>query len=293
MNEYDYDAAARNIKIDITSDPYNRSILRRLKENDTEFTELWVRNFRDIFHGSSNKTYCPEDARSLGWLGYYIGENTTLKELNFQSNPFQHFSNNAIEAFCKEVNRNSTIEKISFNYMDLSGGYIFQSLSPFFHSNGNLSELMVGHNCRFGSGCFRQLLLVLRVCSKSIKSITLAHSRRGEESLSDIIEGMAAHPQLEKLDLAGMNVGRNECVALSTILPSATRLKELNLCNNGIDDEGAVILASALDGNCTLRKLHLITKRGWRAIFTLLQSPQSSLENIYVSRNMTTLLQIC
>ena len=57
-----------------------------------------------------------------------------------------------------------------------------------------------------------------------------------------------------------------------------------------LDDEGVPILADALARNNTIRKLHLggngsITTTGWRALFTQLQSPQSSLEELFLWEN--------
>ena len=133
MEGYDYDAAARTIKIrDITSDEINRKILRRLKENDPTFDKLWVTDSRD-----DDMDYCPEGARDLGWVGYYISRITTLMELYFYSNPFPGFID-AIEPFCRGVNCNRSIQKISFMYMDMSGGEMFQSLRPFFREQPQL-----------------------------------------------------------------------------------------------------------------------------------------------------------
>ena len=70
MEGYDYDAAASTIKIeDITSNKINRDILRRLKEDDPEFDEVWVTNARD-----DEFDYCPEGSLDIGWLGYFIGK---------------------------------------------------------------------------------------------------------------------------------------------------------------------------------------------------------------------------
>ena len=81
MEECDYDAAAGTIKIeDIACDAINQDILRRLKENDPNFDKLLVVSTRHI---NESRVYCPENARELGWLGYYIGRNTILKQLNF------------------------------------------------------------------------------------------------------------------------------------------------------------------------------------------------------------------
>ena len=80
MNDgYDYEAAAGTVKIaHITTDKTNQYILRQLLQNDPDFDKLVVVSRRN---DDDDNEYCPEDTRSLGWVGYYIGKNTTLKEL--------------------------------------------------------------------------------------------------------------------------------------------------------------------------------------------------------------------
>ena len=154
MEGYDYDAAARTVKIeDITSDETNQEILLKIKGKFRipTFVELY------IDPGGTQRSHCyvPGGAHDSGWLGYFIGKNTSLKALYLESNPFELF-NGAIETFCEGVNSNRSIQRIEFVNMDLSGGDIFQSLLPFFENNNNLCELVV-YDCHFGAGCARKL----------------------------------------------------------------------------------------------------------------------------------------
>ena len=166
MEGYDYDAAAGTIKIeDITRDETNREILRWLKENDPEFVELCVRSRRD-----------DENARELGWIGYFIGENTTLKEITLCSDPFLGLP------FYRGMNSNRSIQKISFH--DMNTGLrreIFEYLRPFFTNNSNLSELEM-ERCQFGPGCAQQIVLALRGCSKSLNTSRLDTIKWGENN---------------------------------------------------------------------------------------------------------------
>ena len=176
MEGFDYDAAASAIKIDdITTDETNREILRKLKENDPEFDNLVVCSTRDEDDYRDDNEYCPQSAREMGWVGYYIGKNTTLQELYFNLNPFEDFSN-SIELFCRGANSNRCIQKIGFNATDLFGGEYFRSLHPFFDNNNNISELRVSR-CHFRAGCACQLSLMLRCFRSSIKSITPTTNR--------------------------------------------------------------------------------------------------------------------
>ena len=161
MDEYDCNAAAGAVEIDnITADAINREILCKLKGNDPNFIKLYVSDTRDGLGENMQYCYCPQNARDLKLLGYFIGENTILKEWKFDSNPFRDINNDAIESFCGGVNHNRSIEKIQFERMDLSGGEIFQLLGPFFENNHNLSEIEVEW-CIFGPGCARRFSLAL------------------------------------------------------------------------------------------------------------------------------------
>ena len=78
MEEYNYDALASTIKIeDITSDEQNQDIIRQLKENDPNRDLVCICDEDDAW---SENDYCPVE-EEMGWLGYYIGKNTSLWRL--------------------------------------------------------------------------------------------------------------------------------------------------------------------------------------------------------------------
>ena len=234
MEGYDYGTAAITVKIeDIVRGAANRKILIRLKENDSDLDKLRLTD--EGYWRRDENDYRTEGDYDSGWLGYFIGKNTHLRELQFQANPFQGFNNNAIETFVRGVSNNRSIQEIHLDGFDLAGGEIFQPLRPFFADN-NLSELSV-FQCNFGAGSARQLSLALRGWSKSLKCIRLGGNRMGGEQSVEIIDALSAHPQLETLELTRMNVGRRENImALVNLLRiTATNLQELDLYNNNID----------------------------------------------------------
>ena len=216
-------------------------------------------------------------------------EYTNLRDLRLTSNIFVGITND-IEQFFRGVNRNRSIHNITFLGLHIMGGEIFQSLRPYFENNNNLSELDV-ERCTFGAGCSRQLSLALRGCAKSLKCVKFWHNRMGNEPLVDIIEAFSVHPQLEKLELVGMNVGRSECRAILVLLLRADiELQELNLSGNDIDDEGVDDLASDLSNNSSLRVLRLssnrnITARGYLSLAAQLENPNCNLEVLNLSFN--------
>ena len=76
----DYAALANTIKIeDITSNELNREILHKLKNNDESFDKLYFIG-EDTGEGDD---YIPDEGEDMGWLGYFISNNTNLLELSF------------------------------------------------------------------------------------------------------------------------------------------------------------------------------------------------------------------
>lgn len=311
MEGYNYNAAAgsRIVRIeDITKEETNREMLRKLEKNDPNFDKLWVRSSHDLAVGRA-QYYLSDGAHELGWLGYFISKNTTLKELHLTSNIFggavlrTHMAggySNAIEPFCRGVNRNTSIQKIRFSGLNLSppklypsgGGETFRLLYPFLRDNQNLSELEV-EGCVFRSGTVRQLSSAVRNCSKSLTSVRIASIQmRDGEQLVAIIEALNVHPQLEQFVLISMDIGANERMALSKYLRrsnASTKLHTLNLSRNAFDDGGVNALADALCVNSNLRSLDLscnrITARGCQSLATLLTNRNSNLETLYLGEN--------
>ena len=130
-----YTALADAINIDdITSSKDNQDILRRLKEIDTTLNSNSMRIISDINSSFGDINYLPTDGEDLEWLGIYLGGNSTLHELDIA------FLKALPKQFYKGLDRNRSIRKLSFNYMNLLNGVVFQTLNQFFTSNYNLAE---------------------------------------------------------------------------------------------------------------------------------------------------------
>ena len=61
-----------------TSLRLNQSILQKLKDNDESFKEL---NIVSVAGKNDDDKYVPIDGEDMGWLGYFIGQNTKLQVL--------------------------------------------------------------------------------------------------------------------------------------------------------------------------------------------------------------------
>ena len=76
-----------------------------------------------------------------------------------------------------------------------------------------------------------------RFNTKSLKKITLSSNQNGEGQMNNVITAIGMQTELELLRLSGMNICRNECMALSTMIRwGTTELQKLDLYDNNIDD---------------------------------------------------------
>ena len=214
----DYAALADSIKIeDITSNTHNKSILQRIKDNDNSFDKLTIRHRINVAYGLIDpKSYATfnDDGDSVGWLGYFIGQNTKLQVL-------QIYETIDDESFYKEMSCNTSIKNVHFNDIGLLEGGVLSMLRPFFTNNYCLVEIKMGY-CSMDEADVRQLSLAIEACSKSLKTFDYSNNYSGAGNIVHIITVLSVHPQLEKLDLSGNIIGRNECTALATLLRYTT-----------------------------------------------------------------------
>ena len=125
----------------------------------------------------------------------------------------------------------------------------------------------------------------------TLREFQCLNGKLHDNNMEVIIQSLEGHSSLAKIDLGGNRVEGRALAALVGLMNNPNSpLMELSLWDCSIDDERARILAAALAINKTLRKLHLgenknITITGWRAIFTQLQSPQSSLDGLDLWKN--------
>jgi len=273
-----YAALADTIKIeDITSNELNREILHKLKNNDETFDKMNICCQLENMDANSYD-YLVEKGEDIGWLGYYIGQNTKLSKVTFIKID--------TESICKEMSCNMSIKKIHFSQCVLNG----RVLAPFFKNNHNLIEIRI-EVCIFGAGGLRQLSLAIRDCNTSVKDISIRNCIEMENGrVSDIIAALSMHPQLEALRLTDVGIGINECTALATLIRcTTTQLKILNLGRNNIDDEGLDLVDALANGN-NIQELCLpynrsITIRGWKRVASLLEMHDSKLQKLFLNGN--------
>ena len=130
-----YNDQADSINVDdISSDRNNRIVLRRLQRNnanDYNNKSLWIQNNGHDDDGEDCSDYCPEGAYDMGWVGYFVGKNEHLRELQIMipNIPSSGASvRDVMEPFLRGVSHNKSIRQIGVFYMDLLGGEMFTML---------------------------------------------------------------------------------------------------------------------------------------------------------------------
>uniref|UniRef100_A0A669E242 NACHT, LRR and PYD domains-containing protein 12-like n=1 Tax=Oreochromis niloticus TaxID=8128 RepID=A0A669E242_ORENI len=95
--------------------------------------------------------------------------------------------------------------------------------------------------------------------------------------------------RLETLRLSGCNLSERSCEALCSVLSSCS-LRELDLCNNNLQDSGVKLLSAALQSpHCTLEILRLsgcnLSERSCEALCPVLSLQSSSLRELDLSHS--------
>ncbi|XP_067260695.1 ribonuclease inhibitor-like isoform X6 [Chanodichthys erythropterus] len=125
-----------------------------------------------------------------------------------------------------------------------------------------------------------------------LRELNLSDNKIGDEGLTLLSDGLKdPHCKLEKLTLWGCNITAEGCDALTSALRSNSHLRELDLSENKIGDEGLMLLSDRLkDPHCKLEKLWLsqcnITAEGCAALTSALRS-SSHLRELNLSENKT------
>ncbi len=252
----------------ITSSEKNAEILRKLRDDEwDEETELSV----DIF--GVGEYFYPKEGGELGWLGYFIGRNNQIRELNVGSCLPE--DDDHVDAFMKGLNRNRSIAELVFTHCDIDLG----SLGSFIINNSNLRDLrLTGIEIGLESAQFLAMALNQRQ-DKSLSRVYLDQNNLTSDALAEIAAALSGYSLLESFSVSDNSlIGSGGCVSLGSIIKSAAlHLKEVFFDGNDFNDEGLQTLAAALTNASNLRVLYLsknraITATGLRELSRLFHS---------------------
>jgi len=275
-------------------DDRSRKTLRRVKRNDKTLTKLEIGGIdRDCDSTYAtfdiNPDYEPNEggiASSISVndmikFGTFLGKNKYIESLTVHRPTYEprphsidedgsFFDSLTLEQlleyeealslppqFIEGLERNSSITRLylcntSNNNRGLDDGKVGYDILKIYQEKGNLTELFV-MNCVLPPSLTAN---TITNCTNLIE-ITLLHCSITDEQLLPLVEAIR-HTSLEKLCLSTNAIQNVGCQAISTLLEDhRCALNTIDLHNNAISNEGAVILYKSLENNTTLQELRL------------------------------------
>jgi len=281
---------------------FSEELLLGLKRNDPSVTRVWM-------PFESNSYY----SRRCDWVteGKWIGQNIHLKRLDVtdllldERDDSYDYDRQQFEAFCRGLSLNRSINRLHMeNLRHFGNDSTFMTIFPFIQHNHQLRYLEI-NNCP-DTCCdenVRSIVLALSNCNKcTLWGFSFWGNQLIDEWAGKLIESLDDHRNLTKLLISGNRIGIIGCAALAGLLQNPTsKLKELDIGNNHIDDECCVtFLAGAFAKNTSLKKLSLgnngslsqgrqrgcsISSAGWKALFTSFPNQNSVLEELDLADN--------
>lgn len=254
----EYDALATTMSFEeITDDKLNQNTLRSLKNDD--LPGLWLCDSATICACEDDDdagNYHPGSSEELGWLGHFA------KRARFGvfglsgDDTFKNCSERSIHAFFEDLGECS-YSKVSLMVADLTG--VADKLGPAMKKNSITEWEMEGCYMRAPEANY---LFNAFQGMNSLEKLYFSYADGSDYYLDDGImargiPSLAACTAMRDLDLWCLDLGINSCAALSAVFPRMTSLQRLSLEGNLIDDNCVEDLVGGLAECEQLRQLDL------------------------------------
>eukprot|EP00984_Skeletonema_dohrnii_P009718 scaffold3737_cov117-Skeletonema_dohrnii-CCMP3373.AAC.1 len=308
-----YEANKATINLDeIASCEGNAKILQQLRDGDEELSSItlsskysrWDPNPFVIKAGMEDE---------LGWLGYFIGKSRCLQKLSIHYMPEKEQQTSALVL---GIARNQSIRTLHVHADDRSDDDFSIICAEVLINLSQLEALHLGYS-GFGLSSYIALGTALRSGTMNLKELHLYNGHIGDIGVTSLEDGFARiGPFLKTLELRCISIGNDGLTTVVRALANCTGLEKLDLSENdfssaaavlgslshwlqrkqmnlkeldldecGINDDGLQAFAEGVANNCEELNLsyNAITATGLSHLSHVLQSARCRLQHLYLN----------
>uniref|UniRef100_A0AAX7T9V1 B30.2/SPRY domain-containing protein n=1 Tax=Astatotilapia calliptera TaxID=8154 RepID=A0AAX7T9V1_ASTCA len=218
-------------------------------------------------------------------LGLSLQTNQTLlRGLLIQTGKSSQTNQETVQYIQKKLNENLSAEK-SINLLHCLNELNDRSLVEEIHLSLRSGRLSTD---KLSPAQWSALVFILLSSEKDLAVFDLKKYSASEEALLRLLPVVKAS---SKALLSGCNLSKRSCEALSSVLSSqSSSLRELDLKNNDLKDQGVKLLFSGLTNpHCTLETLRLncckLSERSCETLSSVLSYQSSHLRDLDLSNN--------
>ncbi|KAK3542107.1 hypothetical protein QTP86_014359, partial [Hemibagrus guttatus] len=263
------------------------------EQQTTVLSDLFIKSNVSDFHKCAvDKALQSENGHLDLFLRFLLGlsldsNQSPLQGLMPQTGSSSHSKQETVKYVKKKIRENPSPEK-SINLFhclnELNDHSLVQEVQTYLNRKG-FSRLS---RTSLSSAQWSALVFVLLTSDEELDEFNLRKFDPSEECLLRLLPVVKAS---RKADLHECNLTEESCRALSSVLSSdSSRLRELNLSYNKLQDSGVKLLSDGLKNtHCTLEILDLrgcyLTEEGCRVLSSVLSENSSCLRELNLSDN--------